>query len=300
MATKTVKLNTGAEMPVIGLGTWKSAPGAVEGAVEEALRCGYKAIDTAAAYQNEAEVGQGIKRSGVARSDIFITTKLPNDHHRKPETALDASLAKLDVGYLDLWLLHWPAPMTDGEEGPDKDWDWLDTWKEMVRLYKTYPDKLKAIGVSNVSVEYLERLLENSEVVPAVNQIELHPACQQKDVVEFCQSKGIILTSYSPLGSDNSPLLKDPIVEQIAKAHSASPANVLISFQANKPNHTVLPKSVTKERIISNLKTLHLSPEEVQQLNSIGDHQLFRACNPEWTGWGHLGFPDRVAAQQSK
>jgi glycerol 2-dehydrogenase (NADP+) len=176
------------------IGTWKSAPGAVEHAVEFALKNGYTHIDTAAAYENEKEVGDGIAASGVPRGSIFVTTKLDNPDQKEAPEALESSLKKLGTDYLDLCaprlllaslmneltdnvgLMHWPAPMTKGTPAlADKTHDWLDTWKSMEALYKAHPDKLKAIGVSNFSVEFLERLLAVAEVVPAVNQIEMHP-----------------------------------------------------------------------------------------------------------------------------
>ncbi|KAG1902123.1 NADP-dependent oxidoreductase domain-containing protein [Suillus fuscotomentosus] len=290
-ATTSVKLNTGAVMPTVGLGTWKSKPGQVEHAVEFALKNGYKHIDTAAGYQNETEVGQGIKASGLPRDQMFLTTKLDNTDQRHPAKALEASLKKLDTTYLDLWLMHWPAPMTkDGQA--DKGHDWLDTWKAMEDLYLAHPEKLKAIGVSNFSVEYFERLLKVARVVPAVNQIELHPSCPQDDVVEYCQNRGIVMTAYSPLGSDNSPLLKNETVTKIAAKYDVQPANVLISLHANKPMHTVLPKSVTNERILNNAKIIDLTPEEIGELHDIDKTHHFRACHPSWTGFGGLGFPD--------
>ncbi|KAJ7163746.1 Aldo keto reductase [Mycena filopes] len=292
-ASKSVKLNTGAEMPTVGLGTWKSKPGAVEHAVEFALKNGYTHIDTATAYSNEKEVGDGIKASGVARESIFLTTKLDNPHHKEAEEALHRSLESLGTSYLDLWLMHWPAFMTKTKPPKaDKSHDWVDTWVEMERLYKKYPEKIRAIGVSNVSVEFMERLLKVATVVPAVNQIELHPSCPQTDIVSLCASKGIIVTAYSPLGSDNSPLLTHEVVTRIAKAHGVQPATVLISLQANKPGVSVLPKSVTNERILSNAKIIDLTEEEVQELQDIDKTLHFRACHPKWTGWGSLGFPD--------
>ncbi|KAF9267213.1 Aldo/keto reductase [Marasmius fiardii PR-910] len=287
------KLNTGAEMPTVGLGTWKSAPGEVEHAVEHALRIGYKHIDTATAYNNEAEVAKGIKASGVPRESFFLTTKLNNPDMGRPKEALEYSLKQLDTPYLDLWLMHWPAPMTKDDKA-DKSVDWLDTWHEMEKLYKAHPDKIKAIGVSNFSVEYLERLLANSEIVPAVNQIELHPSCPQQAVVDFSISKGIVVTAYSPLGSDNSPLLKNPVVNKIAEKHNVGPGTVLISLQANRPNVNVLPKSVKKERITQNLKVIDLSDGEIKELNDISKESPFRACHPKWTGWGNLGFTEAV------
>lgn len=288
-----ITLNTGAKMPTVGLGTWKSKPGEVEHAVEYALKeAGYKHIDTAAAYENESEVGEGIKASGVPRESIFVTTKLDNPDHGNEEKALFSSLEKLGTGYIDLWLMHWPAPMTkDGNADFSK--DWLDTWKGMERVFNVHSDKVKAIGVSNFSVTFLQRLLKEATVVPAVNQIELHPSCPQEEERAFCKEKGIVLTAYSPLGSDNSPLLMNPIVVKIAEKHDVHPANVLISIWANADNTTVIPKSVTNSRIKKNFNIVSLSDEEVSELLKIAETHRYRACGPEWTGWGDLGFPDR-------
>lgn len=277
-------------MPTVGLGTWKSKPGEVEHAVEFALKHGYRHIDGAAAYGNEKEVGQGIKESGVPRGDFFLTTKLNNTDHKNAEAALETSLKNLGTDYLDLWLMHWPAPMANGKA--DKSTDWLDTWKSMEKLFKEHPNKLRAIGVSNFSTQFLDRLLANAEIVPAVNQIELHPSCLQQDVVDLCRSKGIVLTAYSPLGSDNSPLLKNEVVNRIGDAHGVAAANVLISLHANTPGVTVLSKSVTNSRIAANFKIINLTEAEIKELQEIDKTQHFRACYPYWTGWGSLGFPD--------
>ncbi|KAI0261248.1 Aldo/keto reductase [Gloeopeniophorella convolvens] len=285
------KLNTGAIMPLIGLGTWKSQPGEVEHAVETALRNGYKHIDTAAAYANEKEVGLGIKASGVPRSEIFLTTKLNNIDHLDVEGALNNSLEQLGTDYVDLYLMHWPAPMTKDFKA-DKSVSWLDTWKSLEKVYTEHPEKVKAIGVSNVSAAFLEDLLKIATVVPAVNQVERHPSCLQDDILAACQKAGIILTAYSPLGSDNSPLLKNAAVLRLAEKYGVTPANILVSFQVNTPNVNVLPKSVTRERIIANLKVVDLTEEEILQLKEIDKIAHFRACTPGWTGWGSLGFPD--------
>ncbi|KAG8733900.1 hypothetical protein FRC11_000454 [Ceratobasidium sp. 423] len=278
----SVTLNTGAEMPTIGLGTWKSAPGEVGQAVEFALKeAGYRHIDTAYAYRNEKEA------SGVPRNEIFLTTKLPNTHHGAVQAALDESLSNLGTNYLDLWLMHWPAPMKDGKA--DKSLDWLDTWKQMEKIYETQRDKVKAIGISNFSVEFLERLLKEAKIIPAVNQIELHP---QTGVIGLCREKGIALTAYSPLGSEGSPLLTDPTVTKIAEAHGVHPARILVSLWANMKDVAVLPKSVKPARIAENNKVVELAPEEIAELLKIENRSKFRACKPLWTGWGTLGFPD--------
>ncbi|KAF8183116.1 NADP-dependent oxidoreductase domain-containing protein [Pholiota molesta] len=290
--SKSVKLNTGVEIPTLGLGTWKSSPGEVEHAVEFALKNGYKHIDTATAYANEAEVGQGIKASGVPRESFFLTTKLANKDHLKVEEALEFSLKELKTDYLDLWLMHWPAPMREDYSGAAREIDWLDTWHKMEKLHKEHPEKVRAIGVSNFVVEYLERLLANSEVVPAVNQIELHPCCTQEEIVDFCRSKGIVVTAYSPLGSNDSPLLTNPVVKKLAEKYNVQPSNILVSLQANKPGVIVIPKSVTNSRIAANANLVDLTEEEIQELQALDKTSHFRVCKPAWTGWGDLGFKD--------
>jgi len=172
----------------------------------------------------------------------------------------------------------------------NKDIDWLDTWKEMERVFKAHPDKVKAIGVSNFSVPYLKRLLEAATVIPAVNQIENHPSLQQKDIVEASEKAGIVITSYSPLGSDASPLLSNEVIKKFADKYNVEPAAVLISYQASQPKRTVLPKSVTPSRIESNAKLIELSPEEIAEISKIGETKVFRVCDPNWAGWGDLGF----------
>jgi len=291
--SSTTTLNTGAEMPIVGLGTWQSAPGQVEKAVEYALKeAHYKHIDTATAYANEKEVGEGIKASGVPRESFFLTTKLNNDDHKKVKEALEYSLEQLDTPYIDLWLMHWPAPMVSPPSlgQADKSIDWLDTWKEMEKVHLENKDKVRAIGVSNFSVPYLDRLLAEAKVIPAVNQIELHPSLPQTEVVEHSTKHGILVTSYSPLGSEKSPLLTDDIIVKIAKKHNVEPAAILISFQVAHPTRSVLPKSVTPKRIASNAQIVQLSPEEVKEIASIGETKIFRVCNPNWAGWGDLGF----------
>ncbi|KAH9050932.1 NADP-dependent oxidoreductase domain-containing protein [Lactarius deliciosus] len=288
---KETKLNTGAIMPLIGLGTWKSNPGEVEIAVEIALKNGYRHVDTATAYSNEKEVGIGLKASGVPREKIFLTTKLNNNDHKDVRGALDRSLELLGTSYVDLYLMHWPAPMTSDWKA-DKTLNWIDTWKEMEKVYLAHPEKVKAIGISNVSVAFLEELLKVATVIPAVNQVERHPSCIQDDVLGACTRAGIVVTAYSPLGSDKSPLLKNDIVVRIAKKYDITPANVLVSLQVNTPNVNVLPKSVTRERIIANLKVVDLTEEEIAELKTIEKTSHFRACPSSWTGWGNLGFPD--------
>ncbi|KAG5220505.1 NADP-dependent oxidoreductase domain-containing protein [Salix suchowensis] len=256
--SKSVKLNTGAEMPTVGLGTWKSQPGAVEHAVEFALKNGYQHIDTAAAYDNEKEVGQGIKASGVPRESIFLTTKLDNFDQATAEKALEDSLNNLGTTYLDLYLSSINTSQLD----------WLDTWKSMEKIYRAHPEKLKAIGTSDPCC-----ILEGY-------RLTFPRSCPQQELVDFCTKKGIVLTAYSPLGSDGSPLLKNETVLEIATKYNVTPANVLVSLQANRPNVT------------ANKTIIDLTEEDIAKLQAIDNTHHFRACHPDWTGWGSLGFPD--------
>ncbi|OJJ31173.1 hypothetical protein ASPWEDRAFT_45133 [Aspergillus wentii DTO 134E9] len=263
------KLNTGAEIPALGLGTWQSKAGEVERAVSHAISVGYRHIDGAFCYQNEQEVGAGIKEalaSGkVKREDLFVTTKLWCSYHTRVEEAVDLSLKNLGLDYVDLYLMHWPLAMNangnhplfpklaDGSRDIDHSRSHIDTWKDMEKLPAT--GKVRAIGVSNYSVKYFEELLPHVTVVPAVNQIENHPSLPQQEIVDFCKEKGIHITAYSPLGSTGSPLFTaEPIVE-VAKKRGVSPASVLLSWHIARGS-SVLGKSVTPSRIEDNRNSL--------------------------------------------
>jgi glycerol 2-dehydrogenase (NADP+) len=253
MAVNThFKLNTGASIPAVGLGTWQSAPGEVAAAVEHALKSGYRHIDAAFVYGNENEVGQGLKAafdSGIKREEVFVTSKLWCTFHRDPQKCLDKTLENLGLEYLDLWLMHWPVPMNpkgnhplfpkheDGSRDLDTEWSYVQTWKGMEEVQKS--GKVKAIGVSNFSVPFLETLLKDVSIVPAANQIENHPYLPQQEIVEFCQSKDILVQAYSPLGSTGSPLFQEEGVKEVAKKHNVGPGTVLISYQGKRlPLHS--------------------------------------------------------------
>lgn len=257
-----IPLNTGATIPALGLGTWQSAPGEVKKAVVHAIESGYRHIDCAFCYQNEDEVGDAlqdvISRGIVKREDLFITSKLWCTFHTRAEEGLQKSLDMLKTPYVDLYLMHWPVPMNpngksktclfakseltvagnhplfpkheDGSRDIDRSITHQDTWRNLEKLIQSHPDKVKAIGVANYSVKYLEKLLAKATIVPAVNQIENHPLCPQQEVVDFCKEKGIHITAYSPLGSTGSPLFKDEGVNEVAKKHSVGPAVVLLSY----------------------------------------------------------------------
>jgi len=295
-----IKLNTGASIPAVGLGTWKSAPGEVAAAVKHALQFGYRHLDCAYIYGNEKEVGQGIKDSGVPRGEIFITSKLWCTYHSRVEENLDITLKDLGVNNVDLYLIHWPIPMNPNGNDPkfptkeDKSRDIdikhsveKDTWKAMEAVYKS--GKAKAIGVSNFSIKKIERLLETAEITPAANQVELHPYLTQPDLVEYCHSKGIAVEAYSPLGSNDSPLLKDAAIAKIASKHGVEAGNVLISYQVAR-GVIVLPKSVTPARIEKNIKVVKLDEEDMKTLNGLNKGQRF--VKPDWGKDVHLEFPD--------
>ncbi|KAH7310547.1 NADP-dependent oxidoreductase domain-containing protein [Stachybotrys elegans] len=278
---RTFTLNTGALMPAIGLGTWRSPPDAVAKAVSAALRAGYRHIDTAFAYGNEKAVGEGLRVSGVPREDIWLTTKLDNKWHRRAAEALDKSLANLGVEYVDLYLMHWPCS-TNPDTGKHEDgWDFCDTWREMIKLLDT--GKVKNIGVSNVGITNMEKLLNHPDckVTPAVNQIELHPCNPSPKLVAYNTSKGIHSTGYSCLGSVDSPLSGHATVSQIAEAHGKTAQQVLLAWGLQK-GWSVIPKSVTPERVEANfqLDGWELSAAEMQALDDIKER--FKVCKDGW------------------
>ncbi|USP81025.1 aldehyde reductase 1 [Curvularia clavata] len=303
-----IPLNTGATIPALGLGTWQSAPGEVKKAVIHAIESGYRHIDCAFCYQNEDEVGDAlqdvISRGIVKREDLFITSKLWCTFHTRAEEGLQKSLDMLKTPYVDLYLMHWPVPMNpngnhplfpkheDGSRDIDRSITHQDTWKNLEKLIQSHPDKVKAIGVANYSVKYLEKLLAKATIVPAVNQIENHPLCPQQEIVDFCKEKGIHITAYSPLGSTGSPLFKDEIVNEVAKKHSVGPAVVLLSYHLAR-NSSVLAKSVTPSRIEENRKLISLDSEDMEKLEKIHkDKGVQRYVYPPFGV--NVGFPDKT------
>ncbi|GKZ22078.1 hypothetical protein AbraIFM66951_008817 [Aspergillus brasiliensis] len=283
---RTFKLNTGYDMPAVGLGTWQSKKDEVRDAVIAALKCGYRHIDAAAVYGNEREVGDGMRLSGVPREDIFLTSKLWNTHHHPEhvEEAVDKSLADLQTDYLDLYLIHWPVAFSystttiqpvnektgliDVVDVPIK-----DTWAAMEKLVEK--GKVRSIGVSNFTREKIEELLKTAKITPAVNQIEAHPFLQQRDLLEWSTQKGIVIAGYSPLGNNiyNIPrAVDDQLVIETAKTLNKTPAQVLISWAVQRGT-VVLPKSVTPERIESNFQDFILPDDAFSAIQSLERHQ---------------------------
>ncbi|KAG9792319.1 Aldo/keto reductase, partial [Aureobasidium melanogenum] len=304
MVDIALKLNTGATIPALGLGTWQSPEGKVRAAVAFAIKAGYRHIDCAYCYGNEREVGEGIKEglaaTGLSRRDLFITTKLWCTYHTRVEQNLDLSLKLLGLDYVDLYLVHWPIAMNpngndekfpklpDGSRDLTPERSHVDTWKYMEKLLQT--GKTKAIGVSNYSKRYLEQLLATASVVPAVNQIENHPLLPQQDIVDFCKEKGILITAYSPLGSTGSPLMTESQVVKLAQEKETSPSSILLSYHIARGS-AVVAKSVTPARIEENKKIVQLSQADLASLAEISQHGVTRFVYPAFGV--DLGFPDK-------
>ncbi|MFF9073216.1 aldo/keto reductase [Streptomyces sp. NPDC014735] len=238
----SITLNNGVEMPQLGFGVWQVPDDEAAKAVATAIESGYRSIDTAAIYENEKGTGRAVAASGVAREELFITTKLWNAEQGYDSTlrAFDASLDKLGTDYVDLYLIHWPLPAKDV---------YVDTYKAFEKIYSE--GRAKAIGVSNFLPEHLERLLGETSVVPAVNQIELHPQLQQAQSRAVHAAHGIATEAWSPLGQGKG-LLEVPTVVAIARKHGRTPAQVVLRWHIQTGN-VVIPKSVTPSRIVENI-----------------------------------------------
>ncbi len=290
---KTVQFANGDQMPIFGLGTWKSAPGEVYNAVLEALKQGYRHIDCAPIYGNEAEIGKALseafKQGLVRREELWITSKLWNSFHDPEDVqpALEKTLGDLQIDSLDLYLIHWPVVIRKGLEFHSSGKDLVsldevpiaDTWKAMEACLSK--GLCKHIGVSNFSVAKLKQLLEVAKLPPEMNQIELHPYLQQPAMLEFCQANNIHLTAYSPLGSADRPerlkeenepiLLEDETITAIARRHNVTAAQVLTGWAIAR-NTVVIPKSTNPERIKQNMGALEISltqddMTEIEKLN---------------------------------
>jgi 2,5-diketo-D-gluconate reductase A len=262
MAAPSITLNDGNSIPQVGLGVWQTPPEETERAVGSALDAGYRHIDTAAAYGNEGEVGTAVAKSGLPRQDVYLTTKLWNADHGYDSTlaAFDASMDRLGLSdYLDLYLIHWPMPAKNA---------FVDTFKAFAHLRDQ--GRIRSIGVSNFEPEHLRILVDATGIVPAVNQIELHPLLQQQELREVHAQLGIATEAWSPLGQGS--LLSNPTVTAVADAQGKTPAQVLIRWHIQLGN-IVIPKSVTPERIVSNFDVFdfELSEQDMASVSSLGD-----------------------------
>ncbi|KAG0690516.1 hypothetical protein C6P40_002608 [Pichia californica] len=297
--SKVYKLNTGAEIPALGLGTWQSPDEECFNAVYTALTAGYRHIDTARVYQNEEAVGNAIakylKDTDTSRDEIFVTTKLWCTEVQDPKRALTESLKRLKLDYVDLYLMHWPVTMSptfnelfpkskDGKSAlliDFNEWNYVNTYKAMQPLIEL--GLTKAIGISNFNIPKIEYLLSQPDVtvIPACNQVEIHPFLPQQDLIDYCKSKEILVECYSPLGSTGAPLLKNEVIIQLSEKYSVSPACIVISWAIARDT-VVLPKSVHDVRIESNLKTIELSSADVAEIDQVSKTTTQRVVNPPW------------------
>ena len=260
-------LNNGAKMPTIGFGTWQTPDGDVaKKSVIDAINSGYRLIDTAAAYGNEESVGKGIKESDINRYDLFVTTKLWNDKHGYRETiqAIDESLEKLGLDYLDLYLIHWPNPKAVRDHWAELN---AESWRAMEDQYKA--GKLRAIGVSNFRREHMDELLKTASVRPAVNQIYLNPSDMQEDIVSYNNELDILSEAYSPLGTGG--LIGNKTVGEVAEHYGKTPAQVLLRWSLQH-QFAPLPKSVHTDRIKENVDIFDFVIDEEDMKNLDGLH----------------------------
>lgn len=247
-----VRLNNGVKMPQIGIGVYKAEEGTeVIRTVKKALEVGYRSIDTAAIYKNEAGVGEAIKESGYPREELFITTKVWNSDqgYEKALQAFETSLNKLQLDYIDLYLIHWPMPKND---------KYIETYRALEKLYND--GRIRAIGVSNFKIPHLERVLKECTIKPAVNQVECHPFFSQKELKAFCSEHEIFIEAWSPI-MRGGELLNHPAIQSLSKRHKKSPAQIVLRWHIQN-DVIAIPKSVTPSRIEENFNVFDFSLED--------------------------------------
>lgn len=259
-----VTLNNGLKMPKLGFGVWLVPDDEAEIAVKKALEVGYRSIDTAKVYENEEGVGRAIAQSHVPREDLFITTKLWNSDQGYENTlkAFDVSLERLGLDYVDLYLIHWPTPEHD---------TYVGTYRAMEELYKS--GKVKAIGVCNFHIEYLQRLFDECDVPPVLNQVECHPYLQQPELKDFCAENNIYLEAWSPL-MNGGEVLNNEVIQGIADTHGKTAAQIILRWHLQYDN-IVIPKSVTPSRIEENFDVFdfELTVDEMKQIEVLNENR---------------------------
>lgn len=264
----TYKLSNGVEIPMVGFGTWQTPNGETAiSSVEEALKVGYRHIDTAAVYGNEESVGIAIKNSGIDRKEIFVTSKVWNSNQGYETTlkAFEESLKKLQLDYLDLYLIHWPVPKIFKETWEETS---IGTWKAIEELYKA--GKIRSIGVSNFKPHHIKNLIDNCEIVPMVNQIQLSPGIDQKETIEYCKENNILVEAYSPLSTGKIFNVKE-IINMAAK-YNKSVSQIALRWSIQN-GYLPLPKSVTPSRIKENSEIFdfEISKEDMEFINNLTD-----------------------------
>jgi diketogulonate reductase-like aldo/keto reductase len=259
-ATPTLTMNDGHQIPQLGFGVFQIDPEETAAPVRTALDVGYRLIDTAQGYGNEEGVGEALASSGIAVDDVFVTTKLTNSEQGRDKTmaAFDNSLRKLRLEVLDLFLIHWPLPMFD---------QYVETWKAFEELRRE--GRVRSIGVSNFTVEHLQRLFDETGVVPTVNQVELHPRFPQEELRGFHARHGILTQAWAPLGQGKG-LLAEPVLAEVGRSKNKSPAQVVLRWHIQLGN-VVIPKSVTPSRIRENFNVFDFSLDdaEMQRISSL-------------------------------
>ena len=266
------KLNNGLDIPQLGYGVWKVPNEEAEAAVGQALEAGYRLIDTAKIYGNELGVGKALATCHVPRADLFITTKVWNADQGYENTlqAFDESLERLGLDYVDLYLIHWPTPEFD---------TYVDTYKALEKFYKE--GRAKAIGVCNFDIEHLQRIMDECEVMPTVNQVECHPYLQQTELKNFCNEHGILLEAYSPL-MNGTQVLEDPVIQEIANQYGKTPAQVILRWHLQS-DVAVIPKTVTPSRMTENLNVFdfELSSDDLEKIAKLDRNERNNAVPNE-------------------